>query len=74
MTSHFQDFLRSVVPPQWHPRLWSISSRADDPEPDRSTPKCRVVDHTQAFRLRFAKQPPQTTANHRQPSQTSHTS
>jgi len=70
MSPHFKTFLRAMVHSGWHPAFWRIGARAHDPEPDRSTPQCRVVDHTQDFRRRFSK----TTANHRQPSQTSHTS
>lgn len=58
MNAPFQTFLRTTHQhaTHWHPS--HISERAHHPEPDPSTPKCRVVDHTQAFRRRFSKTKP----------------
>ena len=65
MSPNFLAFMRSISHTGWHPILLQmrIGVRADDPEPDRSTPQCRVVDHTQDFRRRFSK----TTVNNGQP-------
>lgn len=64
MTPNFRQFLATHRHPEWMPvvRRAQIGIRGTDPCPDLNTPKCRVVDHTQAFRRRFAK----TTANHSQ--------
>lgn len=60
MSPNFHAFLKHISHPGWHPIFLQmrIGTRADDPEPDRSTPQCRVVDHTQDFRRRFAKTKP----------------
>jgi len=61
MSPNFRAFLEATLHPHWHPSL--IGSRSDDPEPDPSTTKCRVVDHTQDFRRLFKKTAPQEIRN-----------